>query len=87
MQIELERLYSNLADDIAGDTSTGWTLHELPYAAATVSNQCWQVLWHENYRRAGIVFVGSGSSGTTYWTDASSPEDAVRRVVEDDIRN
>ena len=87
MQIALDNLDPNLVADLAGDTSTGWTLYQLSYEGATVSNQHWQVLWHEQTGRAGVVFCGSGSSGATHWTDASSPQDAVRRVVEDEICN
>lgn len=86
MQIDLDQIDAALANDIAGDTETGYSLHELPYDGAKVQNQCWQVLWHHETGRAGVVFQGSGSSGATHWTDADSPEDAVRRVVEDDLR-
>ncbi len=80
-----ELLDSALVNDIAGET--GFEFHALPFDGATVSNQEWHVAWHPAYQRAGVVFVGSGSSGQTIWTDATSPDDAVRRVVDDEVRN
>ena len=44
-----------------------------------------QILWCPETMRAGIVYVGSGSSGATSWTDASGPEDALRRYLEDEM--
>jgi hypothetical protein len=46
-----------------------------------------QIVWYPEYGRAGLIYVGSGSSGWTVWTDASSPEDALRRYLDDDIAN
>ena len=84
-KIAIDQLDRNLAEDVAGEDMSHYELHELPYEGATVANQHWQVLWHGGLGRAGVVFCGSGSSGHTTWTDCNSPEDAVRRVVEDEV--
>jgi hypothetical protein len=36
--------------------------------------------------RAGLVYVGSGSSGVTAWTDCDSAEDALRRYLDDEMQ-
>ena len=58
------------APEMDGDYVTGNSLH---------------IAYHAASGRAGIVYVGSGSSGMTHWTDASSAEDALRRYLEDDM--
>lgn len=45
------------------------------------------IVYSDTARRAGIVYVGSGSSGYTSWTDASSVEDALRRYLDDEMSN
>lgn len=72
--IDLTQLDRNLLADIESDLSS-WTLHEQAEDSGD-----WQILWHAAGRRAGLVYVGSGSDGRTYWTDATSPEDAYRRL-------
>ena len=44
------------------------------------------VVWIPDWGRAGVGIATSGT-GDPIWTDASSPADAVRRVIEDDILN
>jgi hypothetical protein len=46
-----------------------------------------QIAYYADHHRAGIVYVGSGASGVTVWTDCDSPEDALRRYLEDEIQN
>jgi len=45
----------------------------------------YHIVWSDHDRRAGIVLTGPGSSGATFWTDASSPQDAIARMIEDDM--
>lgn len=46
---------------------------------------CFQIVFSAEERRGGIVFVGSGSSGKTSWTDASGPKDVLVRYLTDDM--
>lgn len=82
MQVTLDNTSRNLTDDIGADLS-GWTVHEFEAPGSTVSNQAWQVVYCADAGRAGLVFVGSGSSGHTLWTDADSAEDAYNRMLAD----
>ena len=81
--IELSALDSNLAADLDADGFTAF------FAAESVGDfrtgNGIHIVWHEDSGRAGLVYVGSGSSGMTSWTDASSPSDALRRYLEDDM--
>lgn len=85
-KIEITHIDHNLLADIDNQTQ-GWELFEAPYEQATVSNQRYQVVFSEEAGRAGIVFCGSGSSGATSWTDAVSPDDAIRRYLADEMAN
>lgn len=82
MIINMSLIDPNLLHDLDNDT-TGWELHERAIDAHTDE----QLVWHPDYRRAGYVLTGNGSSGRTTWTDASSVDDAWRRIDQDDIRN
>lgn len=84
-QIDISEIDGSLLEDIDCNTK-GWALYEAPYDAATVSNQRYQIVFHEVAGRAGIVFCGSGCSGSTHWTDANSPEEVFKRFVADDMR-
>lgn len=46
----------------------------------------YRVVWIPDFGRAGVS-IATGGAGDPIWTDASSPADAVRRVIEDDVRN
>ncbi len=46
----------------------------------------WRVVWIPAWLRAGVNVAGSGSGDPT-WTDASDPDDAVRRVLQDEVMN
>lgn len=86
--LDIADLDDNLAQDISDDPEgTIYELYEDTAHAGDAPNAALQILWIPEILRAGIVYTGSGSSGMTTWTDASSPEDALRRYVEDDIRN
>jgi hypothetical protein len=84
-KIDISQIDRNLLADLDG-TADGCDLYEFPYEQATVLNQRYQLVWSAENSRAGIVFVGSGSSGDTAWTDAASPEDAMRRYLADDTQ-
>lgn len=87
-EMDMGDLDPNLVNDLrdAGETTDGYALYGDDEHAGDAPNAEIQILWHEEAGRAGIVYTGSGSSGHTTWTDANSPEDALRRYVEDDIR-
>jgi hypothetical protein len=82
-QINMTDLDKNLLADV--DSVPGYTAHEFDYEGATVSNQCWHVVHSADDRRGGIVFVGSGSSGYTAWTDAVTPEEVLERFLADEM--
>lgn len=86
MQTTIDNTSVNLTDDIGSDLS-GWTTSEYAYEGATVSNQRWQIVFNATLGRAGIEFLGSGSSGDTRWTDATSADDAYQRLIDDDLSN
>lgn len=85
-KIDIAEIASALLEDIDGDTAD-WELFEVAYDKATVSNQRYQIVFHPQAGRAGIVFCGSGSSGTTSWTDASSAADAFARFRSGEMLN
>ena len=60
-KIDIAQIDRNLLTDIDGDTD-GSELFEAPYEDATVGNQAFQIAFSQTVGRAGIVFVGSGSS-------------------------
>lgn len=80
-KIDINTMDANLLADIDGDT-TGYELHE---QEADGASGVWQILWHTQGGRAGLVYVGSGSNGATLWTDAVSPEEAYRRLQNDEM--
>lgn len=79
-KIDITHLDNSLLADIDGNTE-GYELHE----QAAENGGDYQIIWHAAARRAGLVYVGSGSNGMTLWTDADSPEDAYRRLQNDDL--
>lgn len=85
IKIDIAQIDPNLLTDLDGKTE-GCDLYDFPYKQATVSNQRYQLVWSAENSRAGIVFVGSGSSGATEWIDAASPEDAMRRYHADEMQ-
>ncbi len=84
IKINLSDLDANLFAEIAGEEAD-YEAFEAAYDGATVSNQCYHIVFAKDYNRGGIVFVGSGSSGVTEWTDANSPEDVLARFVADEM--
>lgn len=83
--IAIAALDPALAGEITLDTDAGWTAFEAEAPHATVSNQRLQIVHSAAYCRAGVVFVGSGSSGLAAWTDADTPEEALRRYLDDEM--
>lgn len=69
--------------DLAEEMTTAATpaeLHEFTAGAGeTVA-----VLWFPEVRRAACTILSSGT-GDAVWTDASSPEDARRRYLDDEM--
>lgn len=83
--INIAEVDPNLLADIAGSTDPCFA-YESACPNAGFNNDSYHVVFCPDARRAGIVFVGSGSSGETFWTDADSPEEALSRYLSDDMR-
>ncbi|WP_418115804.1 hypothetical protein Q9265_23065 (plasmid) [Xanthomonas oryzae pv. oryzae] len=83
-KIDLSDVDANLIADLAGDVA-GFEAFEADYLDATVSNQCYHIVYNDDIRRGGIVFVGSGSGGSTFWTDAKSADDVLARCLADEL--
>lgn len=81
--IDIRTLDTNLLADLAGENLANYAAYEADDATATVSNQCYHIVFNASARRGGIVFVGSGSSGVTAWTDAASPDEVLARYLAD----
>ena len=84
IKIELTSVDANLLAEIAGDEAS-FEAFEAPFEGATVPNQAWHIVFAKDCNRGGIVFVGSGSSGATEWTDAGSPEEVLARMFADEM--
>lgn len=84
--IDIATLDKNLVADITGED--GFHAFQAEYEGATVENQCYHIAFNADAGRGGIVFVGSGSSGSgeTFWTDAESPDEVLSRFLADDMR-
>ncbi len=84
-QIDANLLASFDGDDPAVD---GWELfeHWPPAIRAAASNPHYQIIFHVDHGRAGVVFRGSGSSGAVSWTYAESPDEALQLYLDDDMR-
>ena len=83
-EIGLCDLDPNLLQDIKGEEEGALAYH-FDDPDATVSNQGFHVVFFPETGRGGIVFVGSGSSGDTSWTDAESPQEVYRRYRNDEM--
>lgn len=84
IQIQIAELDVNLMADIG---LLGWQAFQADYEGATVSNQCYHIVFNALEQRGGIVFVGSGSSGRTHWTDADSAQEVLDRFLSDEMCN
>lgn len=82
--IDITTLDRNLLADLDGDID-GYLAYEADYAQATVSNDCYHIVYNADACRGGIVFVGSGSDGRTSWTDAKTPEEVLARFERDEM--
>lgn len=82
--IELSTLDESLAADLDADGFAAFFAAEFDGDFRTGNGI--HIAWHDKSGRAGLVYVGSGSSGMTSWTDAGSPEDALRRYLDDEMR-
>ena len=79
-KIDITNIKPELLSGIDNNASD-WDLYE----QAIDANTEWQIVWHAESGRAGLIFVGSGSDGLTHWTDATSPEDAYQRLQNDEL--
>ena len=85
--VTTENTNDNLLAEI-GDDLAGWTVGNIAVMkddGFRDGNKAWQVAFNADAGRAGMVFTGSGSNGETYWTDATSIEDAYQRLLDDDL--
>ena len=83
-KIDLSTVDANLIADLADDAA-GFGAFEADYPDATVSNQGYHIVYSADVARGGIVMVGSGSNGRTYWTDAVSADDVLARYMADEL--
>lgn len=83
-KINLSDVDASLLADL-GDDLAGFEAFEAGAPNATVSNQGYHIVFSAESGRGGIVFVGSGSSGNTSWTDANSADDVLARCLADDL--
>lgn len=84
-KIEIASLTPELREELDDVDFEAFEAGEMEHGFAT--GNALQIAWHAQAHRAGIVYVGSGSSGATSWTDARSPEDALQRYLNDDMIN
>ena len=79
-------LRADLEED--GEDGAPWYAYRyVPLDGAYLTQAgAWHIVWSSAYGRAGVVWEGNGSDGRTIWTDARSPEEALQRVLDDDIR-
>lgn len=80
MQINLDDLDDTLRAEVGAES--GYTAHEIPHGNGVV-----QIAYSDADKRAGLLYIGSGSNGVTSWTDASSVDDAINRWVTGDLIN
>lgn len=87
IEIKLSELDPNLVADIADSPDvTDWTAHSASYEGETCAGQEYHIVHSVSIARGGIVFVGSGSSGVSDWTDADTPEEVLQRFTSDEMR-
>lgn len=77
-QIELSTIDNNLLADLAGETSFA------AFEATDPAGLEYHVVF--NGSRGGIVQIGSGSDGVTYWTDARTAIEVLDLHLADDMR-
>lgn len=82
--INIETLDANLLADISGHTEA-FSAYEVPVESKDVGNQFYQIVFSAEMCRGGIVMVGSGANGMTFWTDAKSADDVLRRYLADEM--
>lgn len=83
--IDITHIDANLLADLAGENLADYAAYMAVDATATVSNQCYHIVFNAGAQRGGIVFVGSGSNGITSWTDATSPDEVLARYLADEM--
>ncbi|MGS4989928.1 hypothetical protein ACVDG9_18335 [Roseibium sp. RP-7] len=83
-KIALADIDANLREEMDAVGFTAYRADEMN-ADGFLTGNAIHIIYHDEAGRAGLVYVGSGSSGLTGWTDASSPEDALRRYLVDDM--
>lgn len=85
--VTAENTDANLHAEIGNDLS-GWVVGDIAVMqddGFRDGNKACQVVFNADHGRAGLVFTGSGSSGHTLWTDATSIEDAYQRLLDDNL--
>lgn len=83
--IDITELDANLANEIYG--KNGYQAFECADPSAADSTNCgYHIVFSAEDQRGGIVYVGSGSSGETRWTDAISAQQVVERYMSNDMR-
>lgn len=78
-----EELDPNLATEL--DAPNAACFFAAEYEGGFRTGNGVQIAYYADAGRAGLVYVGSGSSGMTAWTDCASADDALRRFLDDDM--
>lgn len=81
--IDISTIDNNLRADIGSEL--GYTAYEAGMPGGTVSNQTLHIVHNADAGRGGIVQIGSGCSGVTFWTDAARAEDVFQRYLADEM--
>lgn len=85
--ISITEIDSNLRAEMDAPASewTAWEHVLMRDDGFVDGNRRLHILHHAGGQRGGIVLVGSGSSGLTLWTDAVTPDEALRRYLDDEV--
>jgi hypothetical protein len=97
-RIDLNDVDASLLDDLSADmgdigtfgafgTFEAFEAFADDRSDASASNRRYHILYSAEIGRGGIVLVGSGSSGQTSWTDATSAQDVLTRYLTDSLLN
>lgn len=86
LNIHLTELDAALMGDILGGDALQASAFFIDDETRTGTNDGFHVVYLSEQNRGGIVLVGNGSSGETFWTDATSAGEVYARYIADDMR-
>ena len=80
-----DTLLFDVLDSIRRHIGMRWSVMEYPeidYAGFRTGHAV-QIAWIPDTRRAAVTYLGPGGRGLIYWTDATSPAEALARYIAD----